>query len=70
MQSKVDISGLDKQKLLRALWDKASPAAFFGAVAAPKFEPADQWRLDYHCGRCIKADLRAESVDPYGYDNE
>lgn len=71
----VDISNIDKTKLLEALWYKQQPAAFFAFnfVTPPKFDKeaakiAVTKYIDYFCGRCIKADISQDSIDPSEFD--
>lgn len=74
----VDISGLDKVELLRALWTRMAPAAFFSfnpSVKPPHFDEAQAQKavlsyVDYFCGRCIKADLRSNTASPHLYDRD
>ncbi len=77
MSQTVDISGIDKVQLLRALWEKSLPASFFnsGLVPPPQFDETkarelDSWKIDYFCGRCIKSNLSENSVDPRLYDRD
>ena len=76
-QRSVDISGLDKTALLRALWSNRQPALFFSQhlCAPPAFDEAEAARavaryIDYFCGRRIKADLRGDAVDPALHDRD
>lgn len=71
----IDISDLDKVKLLQMLWENSSPAIFFNAfpIKPPSFDrenasTAVESFIDYYCGRCIKMNLSGDSVDPYSYD--
>ena len=73
----VNITGLDKVKLLRALWDSSKPASFFriDGVPPPKWDDRTAERdvktyIDYHQGRAIKTDLTGDEADPWGYDRE
>ena len=76
--SDVDIVGLWKPALLRALWDNATPASFYASRESPTPPPFDEARaaeawndyVDYFQGRCIKADLSGDSVDPCDYDKQ
>ena len=75
--SKVNIRGLDKVNLLRALWENQKPAAFFTMTGRlpPLFDPNEATKavksyIDYFCGRAIKSDLSGDEVDPYGYDRD
>ena len=73
----VSIKGLDKVKLLEALWEGAKPASFFTkhGISSPVFdEPvaidAVRGAIDYYCGRCIKTDLSGDTANPTSYDAE
>lgn len=73
----VNISGIDKVKLLEALWKNAKPASFFtlGGMSAPAFdhtmsEVSVKKYIDYYAGRCIKVDISKDSVEPRLYDRE
>lgn len=74
----VNIAGLDKVELLYALWNSSSPAAYFGQFMGrepPEFDwdkarAAVNNYIDYFCGRCIKLDLRRDSVDPCLFDRD
>lgn len=75
--SNVNIEGINKVQLLKALWLKSSPASFFsnGLISPPSFddrtaEAAVLQYIDYFCGRCIKCDLTTNEVDPYLYDRD
>lgn len=77
MSDAVDISGIDKVQLLRALWEKSSPALFFksGLIPAPVFDETlalevASTKIDYFCGRCIKSDLSGDLVSPRLYDRD
>lgn len=74
---KVDISGVDKVKLLAALWENQQAARFFASnmVKSPEFdlkkaEKALLGYIDYFQGRAIKADLREDTVDFASYDRD
>jgi hypothetical protein len=76
----VDVAGIDRKKLLKALWDNAKPAAFFKDYPSltPTFDLDDVMRnarrgyVDYACGRCIKAKVftKESTIDPRMYDRE
>lgn len=76
----VDISGLDKLRLLEALWQGSRTAGFFRAsgVAAPEFDVEEAriegercgWDFDYFNGRVIKLNLSGDFVNPWGYDRD
>lgn len=73
----INIAGLDKMKVLRALWENAKPAGVFHGrtIAPPKFDEAEARRLlegkfgmDYVCGRPIKMNLYHDEINPRAYD--
>lgn len=74
----IDISGLDKVQVLRALWTNSVPAIFFSFApikASVQFDSeraklAIESYIDYFDGRCIKCDLRGDSFDPRLYDRD
>ncbi len=73
----VDIKGINKVKLLKALWSNMKPAAFFymSGIPSPSFDDTDAGSavkkyIDYFCGRNIKCDLSGNTVDPSGYDRD
>jgi len=73
----VSIKGLEKVKLLKALWDHAKQAAFFtfSGRTSPVFDEDSakeevKTYIDYFCGRCIKTDLRSDIADPSSYDRD
>ena len=73
----VSIKGLEKVKLLKALWEGAKPAAFFAfsGQLSPEFDKAAakeavKTYIDYFCGRCIKTDLSGDTANPTSYDAE
>lgn len=75
--SEVDISGLDKKALLRALWEHAAIARFFGpdplrSPWGPSQEvgAADALTryIDYFDGRCIKTDLTGDTTSTHMYN--
>jgi hypothetical protein len=73
----VSIKGIDKVKLLHALWNRARPAAFFvlSGHMSPGFDEcaakeAIRGTIDYYCGRCIKTDLSGDIADPSLYDRD
>jgi hypothetical protein len=75
--STVDISKVDKVKLLKALWVNATPAIFFQqfGVTPPSFDEegakdAVKKYIDYYNGRCIKTDLSQNTARPNGYDRD
>lgn len=75
----VDISGLDRVVLLRALWDNQARATYFHAYGqqAPEFDEAEarvavsRGQLDYFAGRAMKFSFPVDGtnlIDPEGYD--
>ena len=76
----VDISGLDKILLLKALWKEAPIAPFYGEchVAIPKFSEVDAAKtllcrngyIDYLCGRPIKVNIKEDVCDALFYDRQ
>lgn len=74
----VDISGIDKIELLRALHAHQQSAAFFSfsGVRQPPFDAqmaataiADGY-IGYFCGKAIKTDLSEDVVDSSLYDRD
>lgn len=73
----VDIHGLNKVILLRALWENSCPARFFytSGLEAPQFdekkaEVAVTGFVDYFGGRCIKLHIENDLIDPWLYDRD
>ena len=76
----IDISGINREELLCALWERASPASYFQATGSepPTFSFAvakQQLRhdgyADYVCGRAIKTNIfSGDQVDPLLYDRD
>ena len=73
----VDITGVDKVELLRALWTATKPASFFNnmLIMAPNFceeeaSAATEAYIDYYSGRCIKTDISGNKANPFLYDRE
>lgn len=73
----VDISGIDKDILLKALWEYSKPASFFSVshTLPPGFELVKAKQelhygyADYICGRLIKTNIyESDLVDPLMYD--
>lgn len=69
---KIDICGLEKIDLLRALWEEAPLAGFF-RWPGPQFsyneaKTAVKCRIDYFCGRPIKADLSKNIANFSGFN--
>lgn len=76
---KVDVSGIGKVHLLRALWAKSQVSAWcqihdvyedFDERAAKKAFAESEGSIGYFCGRVIKCNLKGDSVDPWGYDRD
>jgi hypothetical protein len=75
--TQIDITDIDKVKLLEALWHKQKPAAFFtfNLVPPPSFDEKGAKQavtkyIDYFCGRCIKTNLSGDTVDPFLFDRD
>lgn len=81
----VDVTGVDRDELLYALWSNSKPAAFFSFIPhnitliAPHFEyPSQEQKsysdgyIDYHCGRLIKSNVytKRNVIDPTLYDRD
>lgn len=75
----VDISGLDKDQLLLALWKRATVASFYNVVPqlAPQFDlytaqsQVKNGYADYICGRPIKVQIYdSDVVSSVAYDRE
>lgn len=76
----INISELNRDLLLQALWEKSLPASFFRAhkLPAPAFdlEMAKQQLhtdgyADYICGRVIKTNIyESDTIDPRLYDRD
>ena len=76
----IDISNINRDALLEALWQSSKPAAFFQTTTTtpPQFsltEAKSQLGLDgyadYICGRVIKINVYSgDSVDPSLYDRD
>lgn len=75
----VDISGLDRMELLKALWENSKPAMYFAATKQqpPSFDGEAARRcagrngfVDYASGRSIKVNVFGKDtvVSPDGYD--
>lgn len=72
----IDISGLDKVDLLAQLWQTSRPADSYlsSFLRPPSFDKerakiaVNSGSIDYFCGRCIRADLREDYVNPLRYD--
>lgn len=73
----IDISGVDKSKLLYELWKRQKVAAFFSmsGFPSPKFDAEaakeeTKGYIDYFDGRAIKCDLSKDTafIGSYEYD--
>ncbi len=77
---RVNISGIDKIVLLRALWEKQNSALFYAVMEkeSPNFVnehakvvlKAGEGYVDYVCGRRIKTYIGQDEVDPTCYDDD
>jgi hypothetical protein len=75
---KINIRGVDRYKLLNALWEQQTPALFFfmNGVKPPQWneqvakEHLKDGYIDYCLGRCIKTDLSKDIVDTRQYDRD
>lgn len=74
LEERVDITGINKTGLLRALWDNSSPALFFTVNNVPPLSWEDPKNasvyFDYYRGRVIKMDLSKDYLIPYYYDSQ
>lgn len=70
----IDISGLDKVELLRALYVYAfeSPMSMFSRSEFDEYlaKEAVKKRIDYFQGRAIKTDLSRDHADPLLFDRD
>jgi len=73
----VDVAGIDKLVLLRALWENQATASFFlaSSTPAPVFNTEEaraalaRGTIDYLCGRAIKVSFKhGATIDPFLYD--
>ena len=78
--ARVKIAGIDKVRLLEALWAR-STSAFFANVSKPvrpKFNKkkaqehlkSGNGYFDYFCGARIKTDIGGNYADPTKYDDD
>ncbi|KAJ7877745.1 hypothetical protein B0H14DRAFT_2712527 [Mycena olivaceomarginata] len=76
MEERVNIAGIDKLALTRALWENS-----FYAPAAIRFGTNQPWNasvvshtvnfsFDYLFGKVMKVDLNGNEADPWGYDRD
>lgn len=76
MSTVVDISGLDKVKLLKAMYAYAFESPFSMSPGWTDAYDADaqfaieRGHIDYFKGRAIKSDLSKDTVDSYLYDRD
>jgi hypothetical protein len=80
MSQEIDISGLDKKKLLKKLWENSKPAALFAMSGMPSPSISDSeidevfaddnCYADYLCGRVIKTSFKTDKLNPWGYDRD
>lgn len=74
MSEKVDISGICKTKLLRAMWDVAPDfVARNLGIANPWENPSPDdigSYIDYYQGRPIKTDISGDSADSWLFDRD
>jgi len=77
MSSIVNIEGIDKVELLKALWENSKPSLYFEVsnINSPNFDydkakEAVLEKINYFMGRCIKCDLSKNEVYPYLYDRD
>jgi hypothetical protein len=75
--NKINISGIDKISLLRALWENQKIAAFFTNFPklAPSFDEDEAKEavkdyIDYFRGRAIKANISGDEMDSFCYDRD
>lgn len=80
----IDISGLDKAEVLKALYDGSHPQglSFLGVPAtgvtlavcrdevARKVEGGHDLRFDYWHGHVLKVDITGDEFDPWLYDRD
>ena len=74
--STINIEGIDRDKLLEALWKRAPAACYFEGIS-PSFS-IEQAKLqlidgyaDYICGRPIKTNIyNYDEIDPSLYDRD
>jgi len=75
--ARFNIAGVDRLKLLKALWDQQEPAIFFSInnMKPPQWneteakEDLENGYIDYCLGRCIKTDLSLDEIDSKSYDH-
>ncbi len=76
--SRIRIAGIDKVKLLEALWAKQVFVFAISGQIAPRFDKkkaqehllAHNGYFDYFCGRRIKTDIGGDYANPQRYDDD
>ena len=71
----VDISGLDKVELLKALWRRQKIMGWCASHGLPSFDVDRvteklETYIDYWNGKCIKMNLSGDKVDAWCYDRD
>jgi hypothetical protein len=75
----IDITGIPKEALKRALWENSKVASFFrmNSEIPPEYNKNqaieavnNKKGIDYFCGRVIKTNLSLDNVSPWGYDRD
>jgi len=79
--SLINIEGLDRMQIVRALWENSEPAIFFShnSVLAPQYDEISaqsgikkykdgSWVVDYVCGRKCKVTFDENGMDSKLYD--
>jgi hypothetical protein len=76
----VDITGLNKDEVVRALWRNSKPASVYvlSAIPLPELDESlvkrvlssDRPYFDYLCGRVMKTDFSTNFLNPWLYDRD
>lgn len=74
----IDITGLDKGAVLKALYDNSQPLGMGFIHFVPGPMPLNEAQdivsrcldFDYLKGRILKVDLESDFLDPWGYDRD
>lgn len=73
----INIKGISKTEILRALFLNSTPASFFilSGIPAPSFDDSNAEiavasYIDYFCGRLIKSDISKDLTYNLGYNRE
>jgi hypothetical protein len=75
--AKVDITDVDRIKLLKVLWEQQPPALFYSMCPEAKIPEWDEEKakevlkhgyIDYFQGRCIKTNLTNNFTDSWDYN--